>query len=85
MDLSEFDVIFLDICPIKVRVDWLEKLRSILSHSGVLVIDDIHKPHMRLPMLHMYRNMFDELINLRRITEDEHSRCSAMTFAKHDV
>jgi predicted O-methyltransferase YrrM len=77
---GKFDLIFLDVRPVKRRVDNLKLLYDSLSKDGVLVIDDVHKDHLRLPMLRYFNHNPGELVNLKKITIDNLGRYSALVY-----
>jgi predicted O-methyltransferase YrrM len=76
LSIGKFSLIFLDERPIERRVENIARLRNSLTDKGALVIDDVHKDHLRLPILKQFENNMDSLLSLRLISKDELGRYS---------
>lgn len=72
-----FDLSVLDIRPIARRVEMLPKLMRALPERGVVLVDDVHKPHMEQPMLQLAEEHGWTCVSLRDATLDEYGRYAA--------
>ena len=79
---GKFDLIFVDVRPISARVEWAEKLQKSLTKNGLMLIDDVHKDHLLTPLLKIYKERMNELLNLKKITLDDLGRYALLTLPK---
>lgn len=71
---GEFDLIFVDMRPVSARVEWAERLQKSLTKKGLMLVDDVHKVHLIIPLLKIYKKRMNELLNLEKITKDDFGR-----------
>lgn len=69
-----YDLSVLDIRPIQRRLELLPKLMSNLPDGGMVLVDDLHKPHLKQPLLEMVERQGWKCIGLRDLTLDEYGR-----------
>lgn len=74
---SAFDLTVLDVRPIKRRVEQLPRLVGGLRPGGMILVDDVHKPHMVQPMLELVARHSWVCASLKSRTLDRHGRFAA--------
>lgn len=76
--IAPLDLVVLDVRPIKRRIEWLPRLLEGLDPRGILIADDMHKPHMRRPILESARKLGAPCIDCSTLTRDSYGRFSAV-------
>lgn len=70
----DFDLAVIDIRPIQRRVQIIEKFLKINKKNTVLIIDDLHKDHLKLPILKLSEKYKFIIYDLKDLTLDNFGR-----------
>ncbi len=78
--IAPLDLVVLDVRPITRRIEWLPRLLGALNPKGIVIADDMHKPHMRRPTLEASRKLGAPCIDCSALTKDSYGRFAAAIF-----
>lgn len=71
---SDFDLIVLDLNYVEVRKNYIDLVLKRCAPGGMVVFDDVHKPHFRLEVLRHCKGHPVELYDLKPVTTDQYGR-----------
>lgn len=75
---TDFDLVVLDVRPIARRVEHLPRLMRGLRPGGMIIVDDVHKPHLSQPLIRMAKEHHWFCAGLKSLTLDGYQRFAAV-------
>jgi len=72
--VSGFDCILHDMNFVEVRINYVELVVQRLAQSGVIIMDDVHKPDYRFALLKKLQNMNVDCYTVKSETFDSYGR-----------
>ena len=71
---SGFDCILHDLNFVEVRINYVEKLMSIVKPNGLIIFDDVHKPDYLFALLVKLKSIQSKIFTVKSVTYDSYGR-----------
>lgn len=71
---TQFDCVLHDLNFVEVRINYVQRVLEATANSGVLILDDVHKPDYLYQVLDMLKQQSISIYDLKPVTLDSYNR-----------
>lgn len=72
--VNQFDCVLHDLNFVEVRINYVQRVFEATANSGVLILDDVHKPDYLYQVLDMLNEQSISIYDLKPVTLDSYNR-----------